>query len=113
MGSGPAAGFVKEHFGPLWAVEEDRAFIHEPITAYVATKDGEIAGFAAYECTRRGYFGPTGVREDVRGNGPGAALLFRCLESMREMGYAVRHHRRGGSDGVLREDGGSIRYSGK
>ena len=80
--------FVKEHFGPLWAVEADRAFIHEPITAYVATKDGEIAGFAAYECTRRGYFGPTGVREDVRGNGLGAALLFRCLESMREMGYA-------------------------
>jgi predicted GNAT family acetyltransferase len=80
--------FVKEQFGPLWAVEADRAFIHDPITAYLATKGGEIAGFAAYECTRRGYFGPTGVREDLRGNGLGAALLFRCLESMREMGYA-------------------------
>jgi predicted N-acetyltransferase YhbS len=80
--------FVKETFGPLWAVEADRAFIHEPITAYVATRGGEIVGFAAYECTRRGYFGPTGVREDLRGNGLGAALLFRCLESMREVGYA-------------------------
>jgi predicted N-acetyltransferase YhbS len=80
--------FVKEHFGPLWAVEADRAFVHSPITSYVATKDGEIAGFAAYECTRRGFFGPTGVREDLRGNGLGAALLFSCLESMREMGYA-------------------------
>jgi predicted N-acetyltransferase YhbS len=80
--------FVKESFGPLWAVEADRAFIHSPITAYLATKSGDIAGFAAYECTRRGYFGPTGVREDLRANGLGAALLFRCLESMYEMGYA-------------------------
>jgi GNAT superfamily N-acetyltransferase len=80
--------FVKETFGPLWAVEADRAFIHSPITAYVATGGGDIVGFAAYECTRRGYFGPTGVREDLRGNGLGAALLFRCLESMQEMGYA-------------------------
>jgi predicted N-acetyltransferase YhbS len=79
---------VKEHFGPLWAVEAERAFTHSPITAHIATKGGEIAGFAVYECTRRGYFGPTGVREDLRGNGLGAALLFRCLESMREMGYA-------------------------
>jgi GNAT superfamily N-acetyltransferase len=80
--------FVKENFGPLWAVEADRAFVHAPITAYVATRSGEIGGFAAYECTRRGYFGPTGVREDLRGRGLGAVLLFRCLESMLEMGYA-------------------------
>jgi predicted N-acetyltransferase YhbS len=33
-------------------------------------------------------FGPTGVRKDLRGLGLGAALLFRCPESMREMGYA-------------------------
>jgi GNAT superfamily N-acetyltransferase len=80
--------FVKLNFGPIWAVEADRAFIHSPITSYVATEGGEIAGFAAYECTRRGFFGPTGVREDLRGTGLGAALLFRCLESMRELGYA-------------------------
>jgi len=80
--------FVKDNFGPLWAVEADRAFIHAPIASYVASSGGDIVGFAAYECTRRGYFGPTGVREDLRGKGLGAALLFRCLESMREMGYA-------------------------
>ena len=80
--------FVKEHFNPLWAVEADRAFSQSPITAYVATKGTELAGFAVFECTRRGFFGPTGVREDLRGTGLGAALLFRCLESMREMGYA-------------------------
>jgi GNAT superfamily N-acetyltransferase len=79
--------FVQKHFGTLWAVEAERAFVHEPITAWLAVRGPELCGFACYECTRRGYFGPTGVREDLRGQGLGAALLFRCLESMLEMGY--------------------------
>lgn len=80
--------FIGENFPGPWAAEAERAFSQTPITAYVATRGSEIAGFAVYECTRRGFFGPTGVREDLRGIGLGAALLFRCLESMREMGYA-------------------------
>ena len=80
--------FATRCFGELWAIEADRAFNHSPITAYVATDGPEIGGFAVYECTRRGFFGPTGVREDLRGKGIGAALLFRCLNSMLEMGYA-------------------------
>ena len=80
--------FVTREFGELWAVEADRAFNQSPITGYVAQRGAEISGFAVYECTRRGFFGPTGVREELRGNGLGAALLFRCLDSMREMGYA-------------------------
>ena len=80
--------FATRCFGELWAVEADRAFNHSPITAYIATRGPEIGGFAVYECTRRGFFGPTGVREDLRGRGIGAALLFRCLNSMLEMGYA-------------------------
>ncbi len=80
--------FVEEAFGPLWAVEADLAYRQSPITAFLAEREGLIAGFAAYECTRRGFFGPTGVQQSERGHGIGAALLFRCLESMRDMGYA-------------------------
>ena len=80
------AEFARQ-FGEHWPVEADRAYNHTPITAYVAVRGGEIGGFAVYECTRRGYFGPTGVRDDLRGSGVGALLLIRCLESMREMGY--------------------------
>lgn len=80
--------FATENFGELWSIEAERAFLHTPITAYVAIADREIAGFGVYECTRKGFFGPTGVREDLRGNGLGAVLLIRCLESMRELGYA-------------------------
>lgn len=81
--------FVMQHFGDNWASEADFAFANgHPITGFAAINDGAIAGFAVYESSRRGFFGPTGVREDLRGRGAGAALLFRCLESMREMGYA-------------------------
>jgi predicted N-acetyltransferase YhbS len=80
--------FVEETFGALWAVEADLAYSHSPITAFLAERERRIVGFAAYECTRRGFFGPTGVQRSERGRGIGAALLFRCLESMREMGYA-------------------------
>ena len=80
--------FVEGTFGELWAVEADLAYRQSPITAFVAEREGSIVGFAAYECTRRGYFGPTGVQPDERGRGIGGALLFRSLESMREMGYA-------------------------
>lgn len=80
--------FIETHFWETWAAEADLAFSGHPITAFVATVEGRIAGFAVYECSRRGFFGPTGVREDLRGRGLGAALLFRCLEAMMGMGYA-------------------------
>src|SRR5437867_3752745 len=68
--------FVGELFGVEWASEADFAFAHgHPITGFVAITDGVITGFAVYESSRRGFFGPTGVREDLRGKGAGASLL--------------------------------------
>src|SRR3972149_3566616 len=90
--------FVEGTFGELWAVEADLAYRQSPITAFVAEREGRIVGFAAYECTRRGYFGPTGVQPDERGRGGGGAVLFRRLGSMRGMGYA--HAITGGGGGA-------------
>ncbi len=85
----PVRRWVAEHFGENWASETDFAFSYgHPITGFVALKGGEFVGFAVYESSRRGFFGPTGVREDMRGKGAGASLLFRCLEGLRELGYA-------------------------
>jgi GNAT superfamily N-acetyltransferase len=81
-------GFIRENFQDVWAMEAERAFAQTPITCYLGLQGSEVVGFAVYECTRRDYFGPTGVREDLRGSGLGAALLLACLNSMREMGYA-------------------------
>lgn len=79
--------FVAENFSPGWADEISVGFARQPISVYVATIDQRLAGFAAYECTRRGFFGPTGVVSSARGKGIGKALLLVSLEALREMGY--------------------------
>src|SRR4030042_2668876 len=61
--------FVEEAFGTLWAVEADLAYHHSPITAFLAEKEQRVVGVAAYECTRRGFFGPTGVEQRQRRRG--------------------------------------------
>jgi len=83
----PVRRFVAENFSPGWADEISVGFARQPISVYIATIDRELAGFAAYECTRRGFFGPTGVLQSARGKGIGKALLLASLWALREMGY--------------------------
>jgi predicted N-acetyltransferase YhbS len=87
-GRAPFRDFVSDAFGQRWADEAEVAFSHQPITAFIASVDARVVGFAVYECTRPNFFGPTGVIPEMRGRGIGAALLFRCLDSMRSLGYA-------------------------
>ena len=84
----PVRRFVEEHFTLAWADEITAGFARRPVSVYIATRNGEIVGFGAYECTARAFFGPTGVRADERGRGIGKALLVACLWGLREMGYA-------------------------
>jgi GNAT superfamily N-acetyltransferase len=83
----PVRRFVAENFAPTWADEISVGFARQPVSVFIATIDRELAGFAAYECTRRAFFGPTGVLQSARGKGIGKALLLPCLWSLREMGY--------------------------
>ncbi len=80
--------FVLATFSEVWADEVMNAFHHQPPTCFVATHEKRIVGFGAYECTRRDFFGPTGVLPAYRGKGIGKALLLACLRSMHELGYA-------------------------
>ena len=82
------ADWAGEHFSPKWASEVKVAFSREPISCFIATRNREILGFACYGTTAKGYFGPTGVSEAARGSGIGKELLFRCLQALREDGYA-------------------------
>src|SRR5437588_10362562 len=59
----------------------------KPVTVLIATRDQRVIGFAAYECTRKAFFGPTGVAETERGRGIGKALLIAALWGLRELGY--------------------------
>ena len=81
-------GFVCDNFGQAWADEVSVGLVRQPVTVFVAVRDGRLVGFAAYECTRKNFFGPTGVLESERGRGLGRALLLAALRGLRELGYA-------------------------
>jgi predicted N-acetyltransferase YhbS len=84
----PIRRFIEKHFAQTWSDEIAVAFARQPISLYIAIREGEVIGFGAYECTRRSFFGPTGVMESERGKGIGKALLLACLVGLRELGYA-------------------------
>ena len=84
----PIRHFIETHFSMGWADEIIPCLSRQPITLFVALRQGEVIGFAAYEATMRGFFGPTGVAESERGKDIGKALLLASLHGMREMGYA-------------------------
>ena len=79
--------WVRERFGPGWAGECAVALSAQPGTCFVAQRAGQIVGFACYDATARGFFGPIGVEKDQRGSGIGRELLIRCLGAMEEAGY--------------------------
>ena len=80
--------FVTEHFKRAWADEISGGLVRQPATVFVALRAGRLVGFAAYECTRKNFFGPTGVMEEERGRGVGRGLLLAALGGLRELGYA-------------------------
>lgn len=95
--------WVREHFHESWAIECEVGLGQRPVSCYIAvekeaasTPDSnpyvlpaeKLLGFACYDVSSKGMFGPMGVREDYRGHGIGQALLLTCLYAMRAEGYA-------------------------
>ena len=75
-------------FGEGWGDEFACSFKSLPVTSYIALRDDAVVGFATYESTSRGYFGPTGVSESERGKGIGRELLVRSMIGLRDLGYS-------------------------
>jgi predicted N-acetyltransferase YhbS len=83
----PIKKFVSEQFSTAWADEISVGFANKPISVFVATLQKNLVGFAAFECTRKAFFGPLGVAKANQGRGIGKALVICCLHGLREMGY--------------------------
>jgi hypothetical protein len=80
--------WVREHFSPVWGFECETAFAAIPPSCFIAIEKDVLIGFACYDCTRKNFFGPTGVAENARGKKVGLALLLSCLYAMRDDAYA-------------------------
>jgi hypothetical protein len=80
-------GWVRQHFKDGWASECEAAFSNQPVSCYIAIKEGVIIGFACYEATYKNFFGPTGVLESERKLGVGKGLLLASLHAMHSQGY--------------------------
>ena len=79
--------WVADHFSAGWASEADVALSNKPGTCFVAVKDASIIGFACYDATALGFFGPIGVVKSHRNQGTGRALMTACLLDMKLKGY--------------------------
>ncbi|HEX4296613.1 MAG TPA: GNAT family N-acetyltransferase [Devosia sp.] len=80
--------WIAARFSSAWVGEAALALSQQPPTMLIAVKGPELLGFACYDASARGFFGPTGVDAAARGNGIGEALLAATLRAMREAGYA-------------------------
>lgn len=80
--------FIKENkFDQRW-ISEVKAAIYKPNpTCFIAVSNKKIIGFACYDATAKGYFGPTGVSEKYRGKNIGQKLFINSLYAMRNDGY--------------------------
>ena len=79
--------WVDDHLGAVWASETDVALCNKPGTCFVAVEDAKIIGFACYDATAMGFFGPIGVVKSHRNKGTGKALLTAGLQDMKMKGY--------------------------
>ena len=83
----PVREFIRNNFSAAWADEISVGFAAKPVSIFIATRERRVIGFAGFECTRKAFFGPTGVAEAERGRGIGKALLLASLWGLRELGY--------------------------
>lgn len=79
--------FVDDNFDSNWRPEVEKSLMLQPTACFIATENGRLLGFACYDVSALGFFGPTGVMESERGRHIGAALLIRTLTAMADAGY--------------------------
>ena len=79
--------FIDTHFSKGWVSEAKAALYKTQPSCFVAIKDEQIVGFACYDATAKGYFGPMGTHAEYRKQGIGSALVMACMEAMYHDGY--------------------------
>ncbi|WLD56849.1 GNAT family N-acetyltransferase [Salinispirillum sp. LH 10-3-1] len=79
--------WVTANFSAGWASEVACGMAGHPCKVLVARRGHEMLGFACYDVTFPGFFGPTGISEAARGSGLGKALLIEAMHRLHHQGY--------------------------
>lgn len=79
--------WIATHSTPAAADECRVCFSRTPTSCFVASRAGQVLGYACYNAIAPDFFGPTAVDASLRGQGIGRLLLIRCLQALREEGY--------------------------
>ncbi len=82
--------WLTEWWSPPWHFEGIGTYGNDPISTFVATRDGRICAFASYNATAfPGGFGPTGTEPPLQGRGLGRILFFRCMADLKAQGHRI------------------------
>lgn len=82
------SAWVEQIFEVGWRSEVEVAYARQPIAVFIAVQDSkQIIGFAAYDATLKGFFGPMGVDPAAQAGGIGRALVLHSLHDMYANGY--------------------------
>ncbi len=80
--------WLREKWNPIWYYEALSSYENDPISTFVATREGQICAFASYNVTMfENGFGPMGTEPDLRGRGIGRVLFHRCMRDMKALGH--------------------------
>lgn len=83
------SGWLREVWGPTWEYEATASLQNDPVSTWLATRNGQICAFASYNVTAfPNGFGPTGTDEALRGRGLGRVLFYRCMSDLRHLGHS-------------------------
>jgi len=99
--------FVKQQFpNNTWAAEVKFSFNFNPPTTFIAKDtNNNMVGWATHSQFYPGSFGPTGVKESLRGKGIGTILFLWCLWDIKQKGLHTSE--------IMWVDGNTIKFYSK
>jgi len=70
-----------------WAIESARSYDNDPLSLFVAEKDGRLINFACYGTGGPMYFGPLLTLPEFRGQGIASVTTRMCMADMQRLGW--------------------------